>query len=213
MSQVFEAISRIKVVPVVALENAELAEPLTDALVAGGLPLSEITLRTKSALTIISRLAARDDFLLGAGTVLTKQQCKSAIDAGAQFIVSPGLDLAIVEQCRDAGVEVFPGVMTASEVQLAIRHGVNTLKFFPAEAAGGQALLKAFAGPFDQTLFMPTGGISAGNAMDYLALPNVFAVGGSWMVQPALYASGDFRQVEQVSREIVTRIESDAPKR
>jgi 2-dehydro-3-deoxyphosphogluconate aldolase/(4S)-4-hydroxy-2-oxoglutarate aldolase len=169
-------------VPVVVIDDARTADALGDALTAGGLPVAEVTFRTPAAGEAIRRLAARGDVLVGAGTVLTAAQVDQAVAAGARFIVSPGLSRAVLERCREHGVLPLPGAVTATEVQAALELGLTTVKFFPAESSGGAAAIRALAAPFPELGFMPTGGIGPDNLKDYLAVPSVRAVGGSWMV-------------------------------
>jgi 2-dehydro-3-deoxyphosphogluconate aldolase/(4S)-4-hydroxy-2-oxoglutarate aldolase len=176
------AVAAHLLVPVVVIDDARSAGPLGDALVAGGLPVAEVTLRTDAGLEAIRRLAARGDVLVGAGTVLTAGQVDDAVAAGARYIVSPGLSRAVVERCVEHGVLPLPGAVTATEVQTALEFGLTTVKFFPAETSGGAAAIRALAGPFHGLRFMPTGGIGPDNLGDYLRLPAVQAVGGSWMV-------------------------------
>ena len=171
-----------RIVPVVVLDDPDKADALGAALVQGGLPVAEATFRTPEAAAVLRRLAQNDDLVVGAGTVLTDRQVDQAIEAGAKFIVSPGLSAAVVRRCQEAGVPVIPGVATPSEIMLALDLGLDTVKFFPAEANGGLATIKALAAAFPQVRFMPTGGITADTAPAYLAHPSVAAVGGSWMV-------------------------------
>jgi 2-dehydro-3-deoxyphosphogluconate aldolase / (4S)-4-hydroxy-2-oxoglutarate aldolase len=179
------------VIPVVVADDPDCAASLGDALVAGGLPLAEVTFRTRAAPDIIRVLAARGDILVGAGTVLTPADVDTAVDAGAAFVVSPGLSRAVVDRCVERGVLAIPGAVTATEVQAAIELGLDTVKFFPAEPAGGVAAISALAAPFAGMSFVPTGGISASNVESYLDLPSVVAVGGSWMVPRDLVRSRD----------------------
>ena len=179
------------VLPVVVADDRECAVSLGDALVAGGLPLAEVTFRTAAAPDVIRVLAQRGDILVGAGTVLTPDQVDTAVDAGATFIVSPGLSRAVVTRCLERGVLAIPGAVTATEVQAALELGLHTVKFFPAESAGGPAAISALAAPFAGVSFVPTGGINATNIDSYLALPSVAAVGGSWMVPRSLVHSHD----------------------
>ena len=173
----------LKLIPVVALEDADDAEPLADALCAGGLSVAEITLRTGSAIDVIRRLGARDDFLLGAGTVHSIEQAQEVVEAGAHFVVTPGFNPRTVAWCLEHNVPVFPGIATPTDLEMALEHNIDVVKFFPAETLGGVNTLKAFSGPYHNVRFIPTGGISAENLTDYLALPGVLACGGSWMVQ------------------------------
>ena len=173
----------LKLIPIVALNDADDAEPLADALCAGGLSVAEITLRTDSAIDVIRRLGARDDFLLGAGTVHSIEQAQEVVEAGAHFVVTPGFNPRTVAWCLENNVPVFPGVATPTDLEMALEHNIDVVKFFPAETLGGVNTLKAFSGPYHNVRFIPTGGISAENLTDYLALPGVLACGGSWMVQ------------------------------
>lgn len=178
-----DRLQSLRLIPVVALDRAEDTEPLADSLCAGGLRCAEITLRTDAALDSIQALADREEFLIGAGTVHSAEQAKAAVEAGAQFVVTPGFNPRTVMWCQENQVPVFPGIATPTDLELALEHGVETVKFFPAETLGGVKTLKAFSGPYGQMRFIPTGGIHAGNLADYLALPSVLACGGSWMVQ------------------------------
>ncbi|MCS0605277.1 bifunctional 4-hydroxy-2-oxoglutarate aldolase/2-dehydro-3-deoxy-phosphogluconate aldolase [Streptomyces sp. LP11] len=189
------------VVPVVVLADAADAVPLARALVAGGLPAIEVTLRTPAALDAIRAIAAEvPDAVVGAGTVLTPDQVSAATAAGARFLVSPGWTEALLTAMRASGVPFLPGVSTASEVVALLERGVREMKFFPAEAAGGTAYLKSLAGPLPQARFCPTGGIGPASAPEYLALPNVGCVGGSWMVPEDAVAAGDWGRVEELAR-------------
>ena len=188
---VLAELDRNRLVPVVVLDDARDAEALGTALVNGGLPVAEVTLRTHAGLDAIRRLADRGDVLVGAGTVLTPTQVDRSVRAGARFIVSPGLSRAVVERCRELGVLPLPGAVTATEIQAGLELGLTTLKFFPAETSGGAAALAALAGPFGHVRFMPTGGIGPDNLGQYLALPTVAAVGGSWMVPRNLLGDAD----------------------
>ena len=198
---VLRALLSGRIVPVVVLDDLETAVPVASALAEGGLPVAEVTFRTAVAAAAIMRIAGETDALVGAGTVLRPEQVDEAVDAGARFIVTPGLSLPVIERCRELDVLVIPGVATATEVIAALDQGLDLLKLFPAEAAGGIALLRALRGPFPDVRFVPTGGISAANAASYLALPSVAAVGGSWMVTPELIAARDFAGVANLARE------------
>lgn len=171
-----------RLVPVVVLDDAADADALGAALVAGGLPVAEVTLRTPAALDAIRALRDRGDLLVGAGTVLTAAQVDRAVAAGARYVVSPGTSRAVVERCAEHAVPVVPGAVTATEVQAALELGVSTVKFFPAATAGGPAAVAALAAPFGQVRFVPTGGVGPAELGAYLTLPAVAAVGGSWMV-------------------------------
>lgn len=192
-----------RLVPVVVLENAADAAPLADALVAGGIPVAEVTFRTAAAEDAIRSIANRSDMLVGAGTVINAAQVDRAVDAGAKFIVSPGLLPEVVLRAQELGVVVVPGAVTPSEIMTALSLGLTTLKFFPANVYGGAPALKALGAPFPQVSFVPTGGVSADNLGDYLGLGNVVAAGGSWMVNPSLIASGDFAKITELSRSAV----------
>ncbi|MDR1214554.1 MAG: bifunctional 4-hydroxy-2-oxoglutarate aldolase/2-dehydro-3-deoxy-phosphogluconate aldolase [Propionibacteriaceae bacterium] len=191
------------IVPVVVLDRAEQALGLAQALIDGGLPLAEVTFRTAAAPAAIAALAERGDLTVGAGTVLTPQQVDQAAQAGARFIVSPGLSQAVVARCGELGLLCLPGAITPTEVQAGLELGLSTLKFFPAASAGGPAALAALGGPFRQVAFVPTGGVGLADLADYLTLPNVAAVGGSWMVPRAALAAGDFDRVRQLTAEAV----------
>lgn len=193
-----------RIVPVVVLDSADHAEPLAEALLAGGLDIMEITFRTAAAEESIRRIAARfPEILLGAGTLLEKEQVVRARNAGAVFGLAPGLNPEIVAAAREAGLEFSPGVMTPSEVEQALSLGCRLLKFFPAEAAGGVGMLKALAGPYAHTgvKFTPTGGITSENLASYLKLPVVAAIGGSWMVDKALVNVGRWDEITRLTRE------------
>jgi 2-dehydro-3-deoxyphosphogluconate aldolase/(4S)-4-hydroxy-2-oxoglutarate aldolase len=190
-------------VPVVVLDDAARADGLAAALVAGGLPVAEVTFRTSAAEESIRVMAARGDVLVGAGTVLTAAQVDHAVGAGARFVVSPGLSRAVVERCAEHGVVALPGAVTATEVQAALELGVTTLKFFPAGTSGGAKAIAALAAPFGGVRFVPTGGVGPGNLADYLALPSVHAVGGSWMVPRDTVAAGDVDTVRALTADAV----------
>jgi 2-dehydro-3-deoxyphosphogluconate aldolase/(4S)-4-hydroxy-2-oxoglutarate aldolase len=189
------------IIPVVVLETRERALPLAQALRDGGLPIAEVTFRTPAAADGVRLLAAEGDIVVGAGTIVRAEQVDVAVEAGARFIVTPGLSRGVVERCRELSVPVIPGVATATEVIAALDLGCELLKFFPAEACGGVATLKALGGPFPSVRFVPTGGITAANAGDYLRLRSVVAVGGSWMVAPGLIAADDYAGVSRLAAE------------
>jgi 2-dehydro-3-deoxyphosphogluconate aldolase / (4S)-4-hydroxy-2-oxoglutarate aldolase len=200
------------VLPVVVADDRHCAVSLGDALVAGGLPLAEVTLRTPAALDVMRILAQRTDVLVGAGTVLTADQVDAAVDAGAAFIVSPGLSRAVVDRCFERGVLPIPGAVTATEVQAALELGLHTVKFFPAESAGGVATISALAAPFAGVSYVPTGGINPSNLDGYLALPNVIAVGGSWMVPRDLVAARDVARLVDLITSAVTQVNKSRPR-
>ncbi|UJP40127.1 bifunctional 4-hydroxy-2-oxoglutarate aldolase/2-dehydro-3-deoxy-phosphogluconate aldolase [Cellulomonas palmilytica] len=186
---VLAELARHRLVPVVVIDDAADAFALGDALVAGGLPVAEVTFRTAAAPGAIRALADRGDVLVGAGTVLTPGQVDAAVAAGARYVVSPGTSRAVVERCAEHGVLALPGAVTATEVQAALELGVTTVKFFPAGTSGGAPAIAALAAPFRDVRFVPTGGIGPTNLHDYLALECVAAVGGSWMVPRDLVAA------------------------
>ena len=195
-----------RIVPVVVLDRAESAEPLAEALLAGGLDIMEITFRTAAAEESIRRIAARfPEILLGAGTLLETDQVRRAKDAGAVFGLAPGLNPQIVAASTEIGLQFSPGVMTPGEVEQALALGCKLLKFFPAEVAGGVAMLKALAGPYGHTgvKFVPTGGVSSANLSEYLKLPVVAAIGGSWMVDKQLVNEGKWSEITRITREAI----------
>lgn len=181
------------VLPVLTLEDAADAPPLAEALWTGGLSCAEVTFRSPAAVACLKALrAARPDLLLGAGTVLTPDQVVQAVDAGAAFLVTPGLNPRVVEAAQAQGIPVFPGVISPSEIERGMELGLDTFKFFPAEVAGGLPFLRALAGPYRRVRFIPTGGIHAGNLAAYLAEPTVVACGGTWLATPEQLQAGDF---------------------
>ena len=207
MNKILQKIGALGVIPVVAIEDASDALPLAEALTSGGLPCAEITFRTGAAADAIGLIAkSYPEMLVGAGTVITVEQAKAAIDAGAGFIVSPGLDKKVVKYCLKHEIPITPGIVTPTELQRALKLGLNAVKFFPAEAAGGVRTLKALSGPFQQIKFIPTGGISPANLTDYLALPQVLACGGSWLVNKNLIAAGEFGRIAQLTREALALV-------
>ncbi|MFD6905426.1 bifunctional 4-hydroxy-2-oxoglutarate aldolase/2-dehydro-3-deoxy-phosphogluconate aldolase [Streptomyces sp. NPDC060077] len=190
------------VLPVVVIEDAADAVPLARALVAGGLPAIEVTLRTPAALDAIRAIAgAVPEAVVGAGTVITPEQVGEAVAAGARFLVSPGWTDVLLEAMRASGVPYLPGVSTTSEVVALLERGVREMKFFPAQAAGGTAYLRSLAGPLPQARFCPTGGVGPDTAPDYLALPNVSCVGGSWMLPADAVAARDWARIEGLARQ------------
>ncbi|MEM1026486.1 MAG: bifunctional 4-hydroxy-2-oxoglutarate aldolase/2-dehydro-3-deoxy-phosphogluconate aldolase [Planctomycetota bacterium] len=201
-----DQIARHRLLPVIALHDADHATPLGHALIEGGLPVAEVTFRTDAAADSIRAMSRLDGLLVGAGTVVKPEQVDAAKDAGATFLVSPGTSASVVERAQQLDLPIFPGVATPTDIQLALSLGLDTVKFFPAEAMGGIKTLKALAAPFPGVRFVPTGGIGTGNVGDYLALPFVQACGGSWMVAPKLYADGDFTAVNDAVREAVATI-------
>lgn len=202
-TRVIEELANRRIVPVVCEGDVDRAQRLADALVAGGLPVMEITLRVPGAIDVMRAVAARGDVLTLAGTVLNAEQVEQSAEAGAKMIVSPGFSPTVVERAFQRKLPVCPGVCTPTEVQAALAAGVDVLKFFPAGAMGGVSTLKALSAPYPMVGFMPTGGITTENLADYLSLPSVVACGGSWMVAPKLYADGQFDRVEQATRDVV----------
>lgn len=203
MSDTLSQLAAYRLVPVVVLDDPQDGGPLADALVAGGLPVAEVTLRTSGALDAIRVMSERGDVLVGAGTVTTPAQVDRAVAAGAQYIVSPGTSRAVVDRAREHGVLAIPGAVTATEVQAALELGIDTVKFFPAGTSGGSKGIQALAAPFSGVQFIPTGGVGPANLSEYLALPCVAAVGGSWMVPRDLVGSGDHAQVRVLIAEAV----------
>lgn len=203
MSDILKQLSIHRLIPVIALDRAEDSGPLADALTAGGLPVAEVTFRTAAAEAAIREMAKRSEMLVGAGTVLNVDTVKRAVDAGAKFIVSPGFSEKVVAYCLDQKIVVTPGCVTPTEIQMALEFGISIVKFFPAEAVGGIKTLKAFAAPFGQVRFIPTGGITEANLADYLSFAPVVACGGSWMVTKDLLAGGDFARITSITAKAV----------
>lgn len=203
MSDVLQQIAKLKIVPVVAIENAADAPALGEALVKGGLPIAEITFRTKAAPEAIKAAAKIPGMLVGAGTVLTVDQVKQAVDLGSQFIVSPGLNPKVVGYCVENKIPVTPGVVTPGEIEQALDFGLNVVKFFPAESFGGAKTIKALSAPYGMMKFMPTGGVTTANLEEYLKIPAVLACGGSWMVSKELISAGKFDEITKVTQEAV----------
>jgi 2-dehydro-3-deoxyphosphogluconate aldolase/(4S)-4-hydroxy-2-oxoglutarate aldolase len=197
------AIATNRLLPVIALADAAAARPLGEALLAGGLPCAEVTFRTDAAAEAIAAMAKLDEMVVGAGTVLTAEQVDRAVDAGARFVVSPGFSPVVVRRCRQRGVPVYPGVMTPTEIQMALDEGLATVKFFPAEQAGGVGMIRALTAPFKAVRFIPTGGVNAANVRSYLDIPAVVAVGGTWMVPADALAAGDWARVTSLVSDAV----------
>lgn len=202
MIEIEERIRKTGVIPVVSIPKEEHAQPLAEALLEGGLPCAEITFRTAAAAGSISAIRKKyPGMLLGAGTILTTDQAREAIDSGAEFLVSPGTNPAVTDYCFEQGVPIFPGVCTPTEIEMAMGRGQTLLKFFTAEAMGGIKFLKAICAPYRLIRFIPTGGIDANNLADYLVVPQVVACGGSWMVKPELMTVGKFDRIASLARE------------
>lgn len=204
---VIDEIYSIGIVPVIALDDSKDAEPLARALCKGGLPCAEITFRTDAAEESIRIMADKfPEMLVGAGTVLTTEQVDRAVGAGAKFIVSPGLNPKVVKYCVDKNIPVMPGTSSPSDVEAALELGLDVVKFFPAEAAGGIEMIKAMSAPYSKVRFMPTGGVNASNLKSYLDFPKIIACGGTWMVKKELIAAGKFDEIEALTREAVVKM-------
>ena len=202
MMTIEERFEDFGVVPVVVLDDVKDALPLAKALTEGGLPCAEVTFRTEAAEESIKVMAeAYPDMVVGAGTVLTIEQVDAAVKAGAKFIVSPGFDPEIVDYCLEKEIPIFPGCVTPSEVAQAVKRGLKVVKFFPAEPAGGVAMIKAMAAPYNQLRFMPTGGIGTQNLKDYLEFDKIICCGGSWMVKADLIRNGEFEKICKLTKE------------
>ncbi len=200
--EIREKLGKIGIIPVVVLEDAKDAKPLGEALMKGGLPAAEVTFRTDAAEEAIKIMSKEfPDMLVGAGTVLTCEQADRAVAAGAKFIVAPGFNPTVVKHCIEKGYPVAPGVQTPSEMEQAMELGLDFVKFFPAEPAGGLPMIKAVAAPYTNLTFMPTGGINKDNVRDYLGFKKIVACGGTWMVKNDLIKSGDFAKIEEMTRE------------
>lgn len=207
MNSVIEEISKIGIVPVIALDSANDAEPLAKALCEGGLPCAEVTFRTAAAEESIRIMAEKfPEMLVGAGTVLTTEQVDRAVAAGAKFIVSPGLNPKVVAYCTSKNIPVIPGCANPSDIEQAIELGLDVVKFFPAEAAGGLKMIKAMSAPYTSVKFMPTGGINADNLIDYLNFGKIVACGGSWMVSKDMVAAGNFDKITALTKEAVEKM-------
>ena len=204
MNEVLEKLGQYGIVPVVVLNDSKDAAPLADALCDGGLACAEVTFRTEAAADSIRIMTEKHpEMLVGAGTVLTTKQVDEAVEAGAKFIVSPGLNPTVVKYCIEKNIPITPGVATPSEMEQAIELGLNLVKFFPAEPSGGLAMINAVAAPYTMLKFMPTGGINPNNVKDYLNSDKIFACGGSWMVKGNLINNGDFDKIKELTKEAV----------
>ena len=202
MSTIIEQFKKIGIIPVVVLDDAKDALPLGKALCEGGLPCAEVTFRTAAAEETIRIMSSEfPDMLVGAGTVLTTEQVDRAVAAGAKFIVSPGLNPKVVKYCQEKNIPITPGIQTPTEIEAALELGLTTVKFFPAEPAGGLKMIKAIAAPYVDVSFMPTGGISESNVREYLAYNRIVACGGSWMVKKDLVANGEFDKIREIVAE------------
>jgi 2-dehydro-3-deoxyphosphogluconate aldolase/(4S)-4-hydroxy-2-oxoglutarate aldolase len=209
---VLAVLAESRILPVVVVEDRRVATPLAVALLDGGLRLAEVTLRTPAALEVIRDMVDAGGLLVGAGTVVRPAQVEQVVDAGARFVVTPGFSPAVVRECQALGVPVIPGIATPTELQMALEAGLDTVKFFPAVAAGGVPMIKAMAAPYPDVRFVPTGGITSANAAEFLAVPQVLAVGGSWMVASDLLAQPPFERITSLCAEaaVLARQTGDA---
>ena len=204
MNDLLQKVSELGVVPVVVLNDAKDALPLAKALYEGGLPCAEVTFRTAAAEESIRIMSEQfPEMLVGAGTVLTTEQVDRAVAAGAKFIVSPGMNPRIVKYCVEKGILITPGCANPSDIEQALENGLDVVKFFPAEPAGGLKMIKAMAAPYVGVKFMPTGGINQNNVRDYLAYDRILACGGSWMVKGDMVAAGEFDKIKELAAEAV----------
>lgn len=202
MNKVLEEIGKIGIIPIVVINDKSKSKDLANALIKGGLSCAEVTFRTDAAEDSIKIMAKEyPNLLVGAGTVLTIEQVERAVGAGAKFIVSPGFNPKVVSYCIKNNYPVCPGIMTPSELEAALDMGLNVVKFFPAEQAGGLKMIKAMSAPYTMMKFMPTGGINAVNVKDYLAFDKILACGGSWMVKGDLIKDGKFEEIEKLTKE------------
>lgn len=209
MSTINEQLKALKIIPVIAVDKAEDIIPLGKVLAENGLPVAEITFRSDAAAEAIRLLReAQPDMLIGAGTVLNKEQVIEAKEAGATFIVSPGFNPNTVKACQEIGIDIVPGVNNPSVLEAALEMGLTTLKFFPAEASGGVNMVKAMLAPYGDVHIMPTGGINQKNIKDYLAVPRVLACGGTWMVDKKLVEAGEWDELARLTREAVELVNS-----
>jgi 2-dehydro-3-deoxyphosphogluconate aldolase/(4S)-4-hydroxy-2-oxoglutarate aldolase len=209
MSTINEQLKALKVIPVIAIDNAQDIIPLGKVLAENGLPAAEITFRSDAAVEAIRLLReAQPDMLIGAGTVLNKEQAIAAKNAGATFIVSPGFNPNTVKACQEIGIDIVPGVNNPSTIEAALEMGLTTLKFFPAEASGGVNMVKALLAPYGDVHIMPTGGVNQKNIKDYLAVPRVLACGGTWMVDKKLVEAGEWEELARLTREAVELVNS-----
>lgn len=207
MQDALERLRQLRLAPVIVIDNPADAKPLAEALVAGGLPCAEVTFRTAAAAEAIRRMTkSQPDMLVGAGTVLTTEQAAQAREAGAQFIVSPGLNPVVVDYCLEHGIPIFPGVCTPTEIEAGLQRGLKVLKFFPAEPAGGLSYLKAISAPYSMVEFIPTGGINAEKLPAYFSFRSVVACGGSWMAPSDWIRAGQFDRIREETARAVEAI-------
>ncbi|WP_299141361.1 bifunctional 4-hydroxy-2-oxoglutarate aldolase/2-dehydro-3-deoxy-phosphogluconate aldolase [uncultured Vibrio sp.] len=212
MSNIKQQLKTLKVIPVIAIDNAEDIIPLGKVLAENGLPAAEITFRSEAAVEAIRLLReSQPDMLIGAGTVLNREQAIAAKEAGATFVVSPGFNPNTVRACQEIGIDIIPGVNNPSTVEAALEMGLTTLKFFPAEASGGINMVKSLLAPYTDIEIMPTGGINPNNIKDYLAIPRVLACGGTWMVDKKLIEEGNWEELAHLTREAALLLKSVEP--
>ena len=205
MNEVLERIGELGIVPVVKIEKADDALPLGEALLDGDLPITEITFRTSAAEESIKTLTREfPNLLVGAGTILTVEQAKKAVSAGAKFIVSPGFNPKVVDYCIENNIPITPGINNPTQIEMALERGIEVVKFFPAEASGGLSLLKSMSAPYTNIKFIPTGGINQNNLCSYLSYNKVHACGGSWMVKTDLISSGNFAEITRLTKETIS---------
>ncbi len=203
MSSIIDQIQQLRILPAVILDKVEQAKPLAEAMRAGGLPCLEITFRTEAAEGAIKALQDDKELLIGAGTVLTLDQAKRALDAGSRFVVTPGFNPKIVQYCQDHKVPIVPGASNPTDIEMALEYGLTAVKFFPAESFGGVKTLKAFNGPYPMMRYVPTGGVNISNLKSYLEFKPVLACGGSWMVAPELIRAQNYTEITRLCREAI----------
>jgi len=207
MTQPLAELFSSPIVPAIVIDDPAVAGAVGRALLAGGIDCAEVTMRTSGALEAIRRMSEESDIVVGAGTVKNVRNVDEAVAAGARFAVCPGVSEGVVRRCQELGLPVVPGAVTASEVMQALDLGLSQLKFFPAGTSGGSRAIAALAGPFAEVSFIPTGGVNLDNLGEYLSLPNVSAVGGTWLTPSASQAAGDFATIERLAREAITATE------
>lgn len=209
MDDMLKQVADFKVVPVVVIENVEDALPLAQALVNGGLPVAEVTFRTAAAPDAIKAMSEKfPELCVGAGTVINVEQCKKAVECGAKFIVSPGYSEEVTQYCIENEIPIFPGICTPTELINVVNHGLPVAKFFPAAQFGGLKTINALGSVFPQMKFMPTGGVSESNVLEYLASPKIIAAGGSWMVKGDLIKAGKFDEIEAMTKSVVELVKN-----
>lgn len=209
MDEMLKQVEAFKVVPVVVIENVEDAIPLAQALVNGGLPVAEVTFRTAAAPDAIKAMSEKfPELCVGAGTVINVEQCKKAVECGAKFIVSPGYSQEVTQYCIENEIPIFPGICTPTELINVVNHGLPVAKFFPAAQFGGLKTINALGSVFPQMKFMPTGGVSESNVLEYLASPKIIAAGGSWMVKGDLIKAGKFDEIEAMTKSVVELVKN-----